>query len=251
MTSQAPARQPAEAGPSDGEPARRAPERAEGPAPLPLSVRDLVMRGDEGRTLLDLPALDVAPGEALAVVGPSGAGKSTLLFALAGLAPPASGRIAWGGVDVAGLATAARTAFRRRHLGLVFQDHLLFEELDAGANAALSRAWAPPAERPAIASRAGALLAALGLPDGRRGVATFSGGERQRVAVARALAAGPGAVLADEPTASLDRASAETLARTLVGLARDEGRTLIVATHDEALMARATRVLRLDGGRPA
>lgn len=218
--------------------------------PLPLAVRDLVVRGDGGRVLLDLPVLDVAPGEALAVVGPSGAGKSTLLFALAGLAAGVEGRILWGDDDLAAMPPAGRTAFRRGRLGLVFQDHLLFEELDAAANAALARAWAPASERAGIAARAASLLGALGLPDGPRDVAGFSGGERQRVAVARALAADPGAVLADEPTASLDRASAAGLAETLVALARDRGRTLIVATHDEALMARASRVLHLDGGRP-
>ena len=164
------------------------------------------MRGEGGRTLLDLPALDLAPGEALVVAGPSGAGKSTLLHALSGLLRPAAGSVAWGATDLAALAEGPRTAFRRRHLGLVFQDHLLFDELGPLANAALARAWAPAAERPSMARRAAGLLADLGLPDEpRRGVASFSGGERQRVAVARALAADPPIVLADEPTASLDR----------------------------------------------
>ena len=211
-----------------------------------------MVRAEDGRSLLDLPALAVSPGEALAIAGPSGAGKTTLLHALAGLMRADAGSVTWGGTDLAGLGEGARTAFRRRHLGLVFQEHLLFDELDAQANAALARSWAPAAERGPIARRGAALLASLGLPGGsRRSVASFSGGERQRIAVARALAADPAALLADEPTASLDRASAAALADVLVRLAHEEGRTLIVVSHDEALIARATRVLRLDGGRPA
>ena len=218
---------------------------------LPLALRGVVVRGEDGRVLLDLPTLDVRPGEAFAVAGPSGAGKTTLLHALSGLIRPDAGSVAWGGTDIAALGEGARTAFRRAHLGLVFQDHLLFDELDAHANAALSRAWAPAAERAPMARRAAALLSAFGLP-GRsgRGVARFSGGERQRIAVARALAAEPSVLLADEPTASLDRAAAAALADVLMGLA-GEGRTLIVVSHDEALIGRAARVLRLDGGRPA
>lgn len=225
---------------------------------LRLAVRDLVVRsgGEGGRVLLDVPSLDVAPGEVLAIAGPSGAGKSTLLHALSGLVPPDRGRVVWGepeaGTDLAALGEGSRTGFRSSHLGLVFQDHLLFDELDAQANAALARAWAPAAERAAMARRVEALLASLGLPDDPgRGVASYSGGERQRVAVARALAADPPAVLADEPTASLDRASAATLSDVLMRLAEEDGRTLIVVTHDEALMSRAHRVLRLVGGRPA
>jgi ABC-type lipoprotein export system ATPase subunit len=219
---------------------------------LPLSVRDLVVRGEGGRTLLELPRLDLAPGEALAIVGPSGAGKSTLLLALAGLLRAQAGRIAWGTDDLAAMPERARTAFRRRSVGLVFQDHLLFEELGAEANAALARAWAPPGERREVRERAASLLRVLDLPgDPGRGVASFSGGERQRVAVARALAADPPVVLADEPTASLDRGSAAALTDVLAGLASEQGRTLVVVTHDEALRARAQRVLRLAGGRPA
>lgn len=224
----------------------------EGAAALPLAVRGLVVRGEGGRALLELPSLDLAPGEALAVAGPSGAGKSTLLHALSGLVRPDEGAVLWGDADLAAMAGGARTAFRRRHLGLVFQDHLLFDELGAWGNAALARAWAPAAERGAMARRAAALLGALGLPDDPgRGVASFSGGERQRVAVARALAADPPALLADEPTASLDRAAAAALTDALMDLVERQGRTLVVATHDEALMARAHRVLRLEGGRPA
>ena len=226
-------------------PSEDPPRRAGG---LPLSVRDLVVRGEGGRTLLEVAQLDVAPGEALAIVGPSGAGKSTLLHALSGLIRPAEGSIAWGDTDIAALTEGRRTAFRRSHIGLVFQDHLLFDELDAPGNAALARAWAPASERSSVARRARARLAALGLPDDPgRGVASFSGGERQRIAVARALAAEPSVLLADEPTASLDRSSASALVDALA--AQDV--TLIAVTHDEALMAHASRLLRLENGRPA
>ena len=227
-------------------------DRAAAPPGLPLALRDLVVRGEGGRVLLDLPALDLGPGEALAVAGPSGAGKSTLLHALSGLIRPARGAVRWGATDIAALAEGPRTAFRGAHLGLVFQDHLLFDELDPLGNAALARGWAPRGERGAMRRRAASLLAALGLgEEAGRGVASFSGGERQRVAVARALAADPPVVLADEPTASLDRASAAALADVLMRLPEREGRTLVVVTHDEALIARVPRVLRLEGGRAA
>ena len=215
-----------------------------------LMVRDLVVTARGGRRLLDVPAFDVRPGEAVAIRGPSGAGKSTLLYALAGLLPAASGSIRWGDEDLAAMGDRARTAFRRRTLGLVFQDHLLFEELSAAGNAALSSAYAPKVERAGIGSRATAALDRLGVPGGRRRVTSLSGGERQRVAVARALATDPAVILADEPTAALDRAAADRLADDLMALAA-EGRTLIVVSHDPALHARAGRMVDVVDGRLA
>ena len=215
-------------------------------APLPLHVSDL--RVDAlGRTLLAVDRLAVEPGEAVAVTGPSGAGKSTLLHALAGL-NGATGRIAWGETSLLALAPAARTRFRGRHMGLVFQDHLLFEELDARANAAIVGAFRAD---PAIARRADDLLERLAVPRGRRDARTFSGGERGRIAVARALAHDPAVVLADEPTASLDRLHADRLTADLVALTARAGRTLVVVTHDERLRAACDRTVALADGRLA
>ena len=219
-------------------------------APLELRVDGLVLRGEGGRVLLDLPRLDLEAGGTLAVTGPSGAGKSSLLYALAGLLQPARGRIVWGQTDLAALSEAARARFRRERLGLVFQHHLLFEELDVLGNAAVAADFAPRAERAAIRAEAGRWLGRLGLGDRRDpSVGPLSGGERQRVAVARALAHQPAALLADEPTASLDRAAALRLGEDLLAVAAT-GRTVIVATHDLDLAGRMGRELRLTFGRP-
>ncbi len=217
-----------------------------------LTLRDLEVSGEGGRRILSIPRLEVAAGSAVAVRGPSGAGKTTLLYALAGLVPISAGRILWDDEDIAGLGERARAAFRRRTVGFVFQEHLLFEELSAAGNAALAALYAAAPERGPIRRRAAEQLSRLGL-DGAaaRRSDSYSGGERQRIAVARALAADPDVILADEPTASLDRANADRLADDLVALARAEGRTLITVSHDPALHERADRVLDIADGQLA
>ena len=219
------------------------------PLPLKLHVSDLVVRAPDGRTLLGLDRLTLERGDFLCVAGPSGAGKSTLLFALAGLAERASGRVLWDDTDVLAAMPSARARLRRERIGFVFQDFLLFDELGARANAALGGAWLASGARRAVETRAAELLVRLGLdPDDPRPVEGFSGGERQRVAVARALATDPAVVLADEPTASLDRAAADALVATLVELVAGAGRTLIVVSHDPALRDAADRVVEFRDG---
>ncbi|RDC69840.1 ABC transporter ATP-binding protein [Rhodovulum sp. 12E13] len=217
-----------------------------------LTLRDLEVTGEGGRRILYVPRLQIAAGSAVAVRGPSGAGKTTLLYALAGLVSPAAGRILWDDEDIAPLGEPARAAFRRRTVGFVFQEHLLFEELSAPGNAALAALYTAATERAAIRARAAEQLSRLGLDrSAARRSDSYSGGERQRIAVARALAADPDVILADEPTASLDRANADRLADDLVALARHEGRTLITVSHDPAVHARADRVLDIADGRLA
>lgn len=215
---------------------------------LPLHIAGLEVRSPSGRRLLSVPELSVAAGTALAVRGPSGAGKSTFLFAIAGLLA-FSGTIRWGETDLAALSDPQRTAFRGQTIGFVFQDHLLFEELSAAENAAVQAGYAPRAARQALRDRSGASLNRLGLGEGaRRRADTFSGGERQRIAVARALASDPAIILADEPTASLDREAAERLTGDLIDLARADGRTLIAASHDPLFHERADRVIDIAAG---
>ncbi|WP_138465640.1 ATP-binding cassette domain-containing protein [Poseidonocella sp. HB161398] len=218
---------------------------------LPLAVEGLSVARPDGTPLLAVPRLEVAPGTSLGIRGPSGAGKSTLLLALAGLLERASGRVQWGGTEILGLSRDRRTRFRAANLGIIFQDFLLFDELDAASNAGLAAMFRPAAGRAAIRARAAGLLADLGLPAGHRAVASFSGGERQRVAVARALAADAPALLADEPTASLDRAAADRLTGDLVAVTRDAGRTLIAVSHDPHLLERMDRVVTVADGRIA
>ena len=221
-----------------------------GPVPV-LDVVDLNVIAPDGRAILRVPSLGLAPGEILGLSGPSGAGKSTLLYALAGLASGASGTVRWGGLDVLGATDTARSAFRRDVLGFVFQDHHLFEEMSTLANAGLAQFYARPADRAGIARRAAAALSAFGLD--RRAdhiAATLSGGERQRAAVARALATDPAVVLADEPTAALDRDTAARVADDLFGWARAHGRSMIVVSHDPSVLERADRRLALHDGKP-
>lgn len=214
----------------------------------PLAVRDLQVAASDGRLLLSVVRLDLAPGAALGLRGPSGAGKSTLLHALSGLAAVRRGSVRWGDVDLARLPEARRDRFRGATIGLLFQDFLLLEELSALDNAAIAASWAPRAARGAIRARAAALLERLGVPAGTRRVETLSGGERQRVAAARALATDPAVVIADEPTASLDRATADRLVGDLAALAREGGRTLVVASHDPVVLAAMDRVATVADG---
>ncbi|WP_417580413.1 ABC transporter ATP-binding protein [Pelagibacterium sp.] len=216
---------------------------------LSLSVTALEVRAHSGRLLLAVPEFFLVPGTCLGVRGPSGAGKSTFLFSLAGLVENASGAIAWDTTDLMLLSAETRARFRRNHVGMVFQDFLLFEELSAAANAALPGAYASRARQSGIAQTAQSVLARLGITHGARTVESFSGGERQRVAIARALAANPEIILADEPTASLDRNTADGLIDDLVTLARDEGKTLIAVSHDPAVYTRMDRVIEIVDGR--
>lgn len=173
------------------------------------------------------------PGEALAVLGPSGSGKTTLLHLLAGLLPLQEGEVVWEGKPIRGLSEGALARRRLRFLGLVFQHHFLFPELTALENVLapgylagrVDRAWAL------------ALLDRLGL-EGRAHFLPqrLSGGERQRVAVARALYLRPRLLLADEPTASLDRRQAREVLRLMRELAAEVGTALVLATHDEGLV---------------
>ncbi|MEM9523452.1 MAG: ATP-binding cassette domain-containing protein [Pseudomonadota bacterium] len=215
-----------------------------------LSIVDLVVQSADGRMLVHVPSLTVRPGEAIGLQGPSGAGKSTLLFALAGLAERVSGKVMWCDRDIVRMAADARAAFRRENVGLVFQDFLLFEELGALDNAALSAAFAPRSVRARVKRHALRKLSEFGVPIERaRRVASLSGGERQRVAMARAFANDPPILLMDEPTASLDRKTADPLIADLVKAARHDRKILIAASHDPALLTQMDRIIELRDGR--
>ncbi|MFW2588451.1 ABC transporter ATP-binding protein [Sagittula sp. SSi028] len=212
-----------------------------------LGLRDVVVRSARGRVLLDAPQLDITAGALVGITGPSGAGKTTLLHVLAGLMR-STGQVSWAGQDLAQMSESHRATFRAQHMGMVFQDFLLFDALSAFDNARLSSLFVSKDTRSGIAKEAETLLARFGLQDTGRSVASLSGGERQRVAVARALAANPAVVLADEPTAALDRAAADRLIGDLVSSCRSAGRTLVVVSHDTALLDEMDRVIRVDGG---
>ncbi len=217
--------------------------------PPVIALRDISKIYDEaGRPhpVLQGVTMDLPAGEFIAILGRSGSGKSTLLNLVAGIDVPTGGHIDVTGVPITRLSERDRTLFRRNHIGFVYQFFNLIATLTVRENVRL------PLELTARGRDADArvdeLLAAVGLADRAE---TFpdrlSGGEQQRVAIARALAADPPIVLADEPTGNLDADIGMQVLDLLTGLTRDQGRTLLVATHSRAVAAAADRVLRVEG----
>ena len=193
--------------------------------------------------------LEVAPGEIVALLGPSGSGKSTLLQAVGLLEGGFGGQIAIAGKDASALDSAGRTTLRRDHLGFVYQFHHLLPDFTALENVMLPQLLVGTA-RPDAQARAEQLLGALGLSHRlSHRPSKLSGGEQQRVAVARALANRPQLVLADEPTGNLDEKTSDRVLGEFLELVRGQGSAALVATHNEGLAARMDRVVRLHEGR--
>ncbi len=211
-------------------------------------LRRAFTQGDATIHVLRGVDLSVMPGEIVALLGPSGSGKSTLLQAVGLLEGGFEGSIRLQGQEAAELDDEGRTRVRREALGFVYQFHHLLPEFNARENVILPQLvrGATPAE---AATRADALLGKLGLADRlEHRPAKLSGGEQQRVAVARALANQPPLVLADEPTGNLDEATADTVLGEFLSLVRGEGTAALVATHNERLAKKMDRIVRLHEG---
>ena len=215
-----------------------------------IRIRGLSMRFTSGGAAVDVLAdisLDVPPGQFLAVAGPSGSGKSTLLGLVAGLDQPTAGRITVADVEITRLGEDALARFRRDTIGYVFQSYHLIPTLTALENVAVPLELAG---EPHALERAGALLAEVGLAGrAHHYPVQLSGGEQQRVAVARAVCRRPRLLLADEPTGNLDSATGKQIIELLVDLHRNLSSTLVLVTHDSALAAHADRVVTLRDGR--
>ena len=219
-----------------------------------LSARAVTKSYAMGKRTLEVlrsVSLDVARGEFLALRGASGAGKSTLLHLFGGLDSPNAGEIWFGGNNLATLPESAATALRNRKIGFIFQAYHLLPELDALENvclpARMARTPAAQAER-----RGRELLARVGLSERLdHKPYELSGGEQQRVAIARALINEPELILADEPTGNLDSHTGGEIIEVLVGLRNERNTTLIIATHDANVAARAPKVIHLVDGRIA
>ena len=215
-----------------------------------IRVRSLSMRLASGGRAVDVltdVSLEVPAGQFLAIAGPSGSGKSTLLGLIAGLDRPTAGRIEVDGVVVTELGEDALARFRRDHVGYVFQSFHLVPTLTALENVAVPLELGGDADAEA---RARAQLAEVGQAErAHHYPVQLSGGEQQRVAVARALARRPPLLLADEPTGNLDSATGKQIIDLLVGANRRLGRTLVLVTHDPALAGHADRVITLRDGR--
>ncbi len=205
--------------------------------------------GSQTLHVLRVLALDVRTGEMVAIMGPSGVGKSTLLHVLGGLDRADSGSIRMGETEITTLADTALVEFRNRHVGFVFQFHHLLPEFDAAENAGMpmriARVPSGDARRRAVE-----LLQRVGLGERlAHRPSMLSGGEQQRVAVARALVMKPRLLLADEPTGDLDEATAEALERLLREMHAEFGLTSVIATHNPRFAAACDRVLRMEHGR--
>jgi len=216
-----------------------------------LEVRGLKRSFEQGGVRIDVLRgvdLDVAQGEIVALLGPSGSGKSTLLQAVGLLEGGFEGSIRILGEEAAKLDDSGRTRVRRDTLGFVYQFHHLLPDFSAIENVVLPQ-LVRDATRAEAQQRAESLLGVLGLAERlTHRPSKLSGGEQQRVAVARALANRPALVLADEPTGNLDEATADIVFAEFLSLVRGEGSAALVATHNERIAAKMDRVLRLHEG---
>ncbi|MGB3739425.1 MAG: ABC transporter ATP-binding protein [Pontixanthobacter sp.] len=216
-----------------------------------VALKGLTRSFEQGGVRIDVLRgvdLTVEPGEIVALLGPSGSGKSTMLQAVGLLEGGFGGSIAIGGTDASALPGDARTELRRNNLGFVYQFHHLLPDFNATENVVMPQ-MVVGTDRASADARACELLQALGL--GHRlehRPSQLSGGEQQRVAVARALANRPALVLADEPTGNLDEKTADRVFEEFLALVRGEGSAGLVATHNERLAARMDRVVRLHEG---
>ena len=193
--------------------------------------------------------LSVESGEVISIVGASGAGKTTLLQILGTLDLPDAGNLRIGGVSTSGMSRNALSAFRNANLGFVFQFHRLLPEFSAVENVMMP-AWIAGQSPKACMPKAEALLKELGLSKRmQHNPSELSGGEQQRVAVARALMNAPKVLLADEPSGNLDSENADRLHDLFFDLRERTGQTIVLVTHNEALAQRADRTLRMEDGR--
>ncbi|HEX2527574.1 MAG TPA: ABC transporter ATP-binding protein [Geminicoccus sp.] len=214
-----------------------------------LQLRNLrVAFASAGAPVLDIEALDIEAGSQVAVTGPSGSGKTTLAYALTGIQTIDRGEIRWGGVDLAKLSESARDGWRRRHLGLVFQNFHLVPGLTPLANVLAPCYFDALRPSSGQVARAKELLEQMKVPTARPDAAMLSRGEQQRVAIARALLHDPPILVADEPTASLDERSGAQVIELLTDTSRVAGRTLIMITHDVRLVDAASRCILLAAG---
>jgi putative ABC transport system ATP-binding protein len=202
--------------------------------------------GGRALTVLDDVSLAIAPGESVAVLGPSGSGKSTLLALMAGLDRPSGGEILYEGRPIHGLSEDALALWRRANVGFVFQSFQLLQHLTARENVLLPLELRGDADAPQAAAE---LIEQVGLADrAHHYPSQLSGGEQQRIAVARAFAARPKLLLADEPTGNLDSRTGEAVLEMLAHLQRRSGTSLVLVTHDPATARLAERRVHLLDG---
>jgi putative ABC transport system ATP-binding protein len=217
-----------------------------------IELSDVLFRYREGEFELRIPRLELARGEQVGLIGPSGSGKTTLLHLVAGIERPERGRIVVDGTVMSELSDAGMRAFRIRRLGLVFQEFALLEHLSVLDNVLLPYRITPVLRLDASARRrARSLIERVGLSQASNRLVThLSQGERQRVAVCRALATEPSLLLADEPTGNLDPANKFRVIDLLRDYAKEHDATLLTVTHDHDLLSRFPRVIDFESMHP-
>jgi putative ABC transport system ATP-binding protein len=210
------------------------------------NVSHSVAEGESTRQLFHNVNVHIYAGSLTAIMGPSGSGKSTLLSILGGLVTPTSGSMTANGIDVAGLDETARCRFRREHIGFVFQDIRLLPQLNAFDNVMMP-AWFRYRDADAARHAADKALTAVGMIHLARAMpARMSGGEKQRVALARVLACDPPLILADEPTAALDWASAEVFLNLLHERVSGTNKAAVLVTHDPRVIGWVQHIYHLE-----
>ncbi len=216
-----------------------------------LTASDLRRSFQIGRTRIDVLrgiSLEISRGETVFFCGASGAGKTTLLYTVAGLERPEAGKVHFEETDIYAMGSDSLASLRNRRMGFVFQSYFLLPELTALENVTLPAMMGGRARE----SEAAALLKRVGLGDRMHHLPSeLSGGEQQRVAIARSLINDPTILFADEPTGNLDSHTGSSIIDLLLGVAREDRRTLLVVTHDENLALRGDRVLRIEDGQIA
>lgn len=218
-----------------------------------IEARDVnlsLMSGRQSLQVLRDINLSVYPGEVIATVGPSGSGKTSLMMVLTGLQRPTSGTVLVGGDSIGGLDEDRLALLRRRMIGILFQNFHLIPSLTALENVSLALEIAETKDTLVeIRAAASAALAQVGLKDRlHHRPSTLSGGEQQRVGLARAMVTRPRLLIADEPTGNLDQETGSHIIELMFDLARKQGTAVMLITHDVALAARADRLLRMDHG---
>lgn len=189
--------------------------------------------------------LHIKKGEKIFLCGPSGAGKTTLMYTLAGLETPQSGQVIIDGTDIYALHTTQRSLFRNKYMGFIFQNYLLMPELTALENASLSASISGKDREMQIRG----LMERVGLGDRLDHLPNeLSGGEQQRVAIARSLANNPSIIFADEPTGNLDSRNGTEVLNLLFELADETGKTLVIVTHDRQIAERGDRIITIQDG---
>ena len=217
-----------------------------------MHVDNVYKRYAQGTTTVEVlrgVSLQISSGDMVAIVGPSGVGKSTLLHLMGGLDRPTQGTIYYKGMDLHTLRQPQLADFRNRHIGYVFQFHHLLPEFSALENTMMPALIQGRAKRE-VQQEAQHLLTSVGLEDRlHHRPGALSGGEQQRVAVARALINAPEVVLADEPTGNLDRASGQAVQKLLRQLNEERGQTFVIVTHDREFAAHMDRMISLVDGK--